>query len=433
MRHPLVSALSGFFLLALAACAPEKLQSTERVTTTPPGSAFSAPAPSLTGTDSFASQQASALPPPAPVPPSTLETAASRIPANVPQVKVALLVPLSGESQALGQAMLDAASLALYDQYIALKSSEISARVVLVPKDTGSGPSTAVVAANQAVEQGVSLIIGPVFSSSVSSIAPIAAKANIPVLSLSNNKTVAGPNVYVYGFLPEQQVARAADFAAMRNVAAMGALVPNDAYGNTVSATLKNILNSKGVRVEPVEVYARSPVNLDAAVIRLKEGYDKTPFTALFLAEGGDQLKLILKTLKNRQLDKNTFRLIGTGLWDEDEIKRNPEMVGSWFASSPPALYEQFEKRFELVYGYKPKRLAGLAYDAVALASSLALVGGGPNYAPFTMTRKEGFIGPANGLYRIRNDGTTERALSVMEIEAGGYKVLDAAPRVFDK
>ena len=63
------------------------------------------------------------------------------IPANTPSVKVALLLPLSGESSAVGNAMMDAALMALSDSYLTVPSSQIRAQVVLIPKDTGNSPA----------------------------------------------------------------------------------------------------------------------------------------------------------------------------------------------------------------------------------------------------------------------------------------------------
>ncbi len=58
------------------------------------------------------------------------------IPPNTPVIKVAFLVPLSGESAAVGNAMFDAATLALHDSYLAVPSEQIKTQIILMPKDT---------------------------------------------------------------------------------------------------------------------------------------------------------------------------------------------------------------------------------------------------------------------------------------------------------
>src|SRR6185369_12152705 len=46
---------------------------------------------------------------------------------NVAKIKVALLIPMSGDSTALGKSLLDAAVLAVYDKYTTLAAREITA------------------------------------------------------------------------------------------------------------------------------------------------------------------------------------------------------------------------------------------------------------------------------------------------------------------
>lgn len=410
MRRSLIRRFSALLLFAVAGCAT--------IPDTPPADSFSRQPP-VTETKRQ------------PLPGNEVRPAIeARIPAHVPPVRVGLLLPLSGESQALGQAMLDAAILALYDHYMPLAPEQVRARVVLIPKDTGSSPVSSAAAAEQVIHQGARLVLGPVFSGGVSAAAPVTRRARVPMLSFSNNRAVAGEGVYVFGFPPEQQIARVAEYATLKDITAVGALLPNDAYGATVHETLHAILTSKGIRVEPVEFYARTPANLEAAVIRLREGYDRTPFQALFIADGGEQLKQIIAALKLQALTKDTVRFLGTGLWDEEEVSINPDMKGAWFASSPPATYAGFERRFMAAYGYKPQRLASLAYDAVTLAAMLAQSGDGA-FAPTQLTRAEGFTGPANALYRFYGDGTVSRSLAVMEITPAGFRMLDAAPKQF--
>lgn len=123
--------------------------------------------------------------------------------ASEQSVKIALLVPLSGEASKLGNMLLDGATLGLFDKYNSLPARARKTNVVLIPKDTGSTPREAALAAQQAIEEGAQLIIGPLFAKSVQAVAPIAAQKNISVISFSNDKSVAGHGVYNFGFLPE--------------------------------------------------------------------------------------------------------------------------------------------------------------------------------------------------------------------------------------
>lgn len=351
------------------------------------------------------------------------------IPPLTPQVKVALLVPLSGPSASIGNSMVDAATMALYDYYLTLPSENVRSQVILMPKDAGDTPAAAAAAAKQAIADGATFLVGPLFSQSVSAVAPIAAEKNISMLSFSNNRAVATHSVFTFGFLPEQQIIRMADYAFLHGYQRVAMLAPNDAYGEKIQETLVNAYLQKGGSVAPAELYAPSPANIDAAVGRLaayNNANQERRFQAIFVADGGTQLKNIISSLKKTNIDLKKIRLLGTGLWDDPAIAKIPEMNGAWFSSSPPEAYSRFEARFMNTYNYKPLRLASLSYDAVTIvAEAVTPSVGGVNTA--TLTDPAGFNSPANGMVRLLADGTSDRKLSIMEITPLGFKTIDAA------
>lgn len=357
------------------------------------------------------------------------------IPPNVPAVKVALLLPLSGDSVAIGNAMLDAATMAISDSYLTMPSDNIHAQLILLPKDTGNIPADSGKSIQQAIDQGAQFIIGPLFSQSVNVVAPIAREHKMTMLTFSNNKAVAGNGVYVFGFLPEQQVVRIAEYAYLHNLQRVALLAPNDSYGEKVKTTLSEAYAQKGGTVSPSELYAPSPANIDAAVARLAAAYNNTTedrrFQAIFIADGGNQLKNIIASIRKNHIDLKKVKLLGTGLWDDPEITQVPELQGAWFPSSPSGPYQVFEKRFVATYGYKPVRLASLAYDAVTLVSTLTMQAPDGVVTDAALTNEMGYASPANGLFRFGKDGASERKLAIMEVTPKGFKVIDPALRNF--
>ncbi len=388
-----------------------------------------------------AQKPAARQPAAAPQPPiiSEAPAIASRgvIPAEAPVVKVALLVPLSGESMAVGTAMLDAATMALHHAYGNTPSDAIKRRVIILPKDTGNTAADSARAARQAIEQGATIIVGPLFSQSVSAIAPMAKEAGITMITFSNNQAVASDGIYTFGFLPEQQVERMAEYLFLKNIGQIAALAPNDAYGQKVLDAMTAAARKRGIQVSPNELYAPSVRNIEAAVARLVEAYeqggDNKKIQALFIADGGAQLKIILSALKKTSLDLSKIRLIGTGQWDDPELLKLPEMRGAWFPSAPPQPHQNFERQFETIYGYKPIRLASLAYDAMTLVSTLAMSSDDGHINRAALTDPQGYLGGANSLYRLMPDGTSQRPLAVLEITADGFMVIDPAKKSFDR
>src|SRR5262249_11047577 len=111
------------------------------------------------------------LPPPAPAAPPPA-SAAEPGPA-----KVALLVPLSGGNAALGQAMLDAAQLALFEAP--------DDRLTLVPRDTGGNAEGAARAARAVIADGARLILGPLLAAEVDAVKPLARDAHLNIVAFS--------------------------------------------------------------------------------------------------------------------------------------------------------------------------------------------------------------------------------------------------------
>ena len=371
--------------------------------------------------------------------PLTVESPATApkgmIPSDTPTVKVALLLPLSGDSIAVGNSMMDAATMAVSDTYLTAPSESIHARIILIPKDTGQTAADTKVSVKQAIEQGATFIIGPLFGQSVTAVTPIVKERNIQMLSFSNTSAVAQDGIYTFGFLPEQQVARISEYAYLHNLQRIALLAPNDPYGEKIKAKLTESYSQKGGTISPAELYAPSATNIDAAVSRLSQAYnnmgDDRRFQAIFIAEGGVQLKNIINSLKKSKIDLTKVKLLGTGQWDNPEVAAIPEMQGAWFPAAPPGPSQIFEKRFVSAYGYKPVRLASLAYDAVTLVASLTMASPGTGITKEALTNPAGFVGPANSLYRLNADGTSQRQLGIMEVTNGGFKVIDPALKHF--
>ncbi len=357
------------------------------------------------------------------------------IPDGATPIKIGLLLPLSGDSATVGNSMLDAAMLALNDQYMSVPSEHIQSQIILMPKDTGNSANSAAAAAEAVINDGANFIVGPLFSQAVTAMKPIVKARNVPVISFSNNKVVAEPNIFTYGYLPEQQVSHIAEYAYLYNFQRVALLAPNDAYGQKVRDELSTIYSKKGGFVSPVELYAPSQANIDAAVARLMAGYNNTSndkrFQALFLADSGYNIKNIVTALDRNNFDFSKIKIFGSGLWDDPEISNNTQLLGAWFPGAPQEPFHVFEKRFTAAYGYKPTRLASLSYDVISLLVSVSMDSKSDIIDVQKLLNKDGQIGPANGLYRLLPDGGSERKLSIMEITPTGFKVVEPSLKTF--
>ena len=336
------------------------------------------------------------------------------------QVKVALVLPLTGRLANLGQAMSEASQMAMFDL--------ADRRFELIPLDDQGTPKGSEDAARQAVAQGARIILGPLLASSVRAVTPIAAQAGIPVVAFSSDRKVASPGIYIIGFTPEAEVERVVAYATSRGLKRFAALAPdNDPYGAAVADALRKAVASNGGTVVRIDFYDAKTQDFSAMVRKLTGAPDPaaTPasspfgpvamsvppvpaFDALLIAEGGPKLRTLGATLGASGIGAPGVQLLGTGKWDEPGIGAEPSLVGAWFAAPAPAFREEFEVRYKQTFGKTPPRLATLAYDATALAAVLARGPGSDPFSPTSMVDANGFFG-RDGLFRLTADGQADQ------------------------
>jgi ABC-type branched-subunit amino acid transport system substrate-binding protein len=371
---------------------------------------------------------------------------------NAPTVKVGLLLPLSGPHEDLGQDMLKAAQLALFDIG--------DVQFELLPRDTEGTAQQAAIAAQSVLNDGAQIILGPVFSRAVAAVKPIARRQNVNMIAYTTDWQHGDASTYIMGFLPFTQVRRVADYAIANGSRSIGVIIPDNEYGNAVekvfsalnreyepgSLQIKTLKFRPGARnlqtlIEDFTDYKARTASIEARELAIQTGANPmdlpappVPFDAVMIATGGEDARTIASALSFYGLDPRAVRRLGTGLWDERALSSEPALQGGWFATSEPALRDGFDMRFQTLYGTKPHRLSTLAYDSTALMAILSRNGiqstGRPAFDRNSLINPNGFAG-VDGVFRFRPDGMVERGLAVLEITNGNNRVIDPARKTF--
>ncbi len=338
-------------------------------------------------------------------------------PVNPNAVKVAILLPLTGQGGDLGPAMLNAAQMAVLDRG--------GPQFELMPRDTRGTPDGAAEAARSAVAEGAQLILGPLFSPEVGPAARVAAERGINVVAFTTDATVAGGNAFVMGILPGDQVERVVRYGVGRGLTRYGLLGPNTPYGTTVLAALQSATARHGATLTQSQLY--DPNGRDIANVVQTLGSSRGAFDALMLPDTGARLRVVAPLLPYSSVQA---QILGTGQWDESNVGTEPGLVGAWFAAPQPELRADFQRRYQANFGSQPPRLASLAYDAVALAAVLSQGPGASSFDRAMLTDPSGFAG-IDGIFRFNQNGVSERGLAVLEVTGDGSRVIDPAPQSF--
>src|SRR5579883_285374 len=360
-------------------------------------------------------------PAPAPPPPQAAEAAAGAV-IGSGQVKVALILPLSagGNAGLAGQAMRNAAEMAL---------AEFNApNIQLLVKDDGGTAEAARQSAQQAVDEGAEIILGPLFAQSVSVVGQVARSRNIPVIAFSTDANVASRGVYLLSFLPESDVERIVQYATSTGKRSYAALIPDNPYGTVVEAAFKQDVARRGGQVVALERYAHDKAAMAGPARNIAQAAVRAE--AIFIPDSGEAVPEVVQALTANGVSTKKIQLLGTGLWDDPRLFSTPAIDGGWYAAPDAAGFRNFAARYRARYKQEPARTATLAYDSVALIAALVKTQGQQRFSAEVLTNPSGFSG-IDGLFRFRPDGTNERGLAVMRVTASGPQPLSPPPRSF--
>jgi len=340
-------------------------------------------------------------------------------------IRVALLLPFNSSRQnvrTLSNALYNAAQLALFEFD--------RGNIVLMPKATGGSANGARRAAKEALDAGADLILGPLFAEEVSAVGQLAADVNVPVIAFSSDSSVGGGNVHLLSFPLDEDVDRIVDYATLQGITRYAALYPQGTYGNRVRAAFQQAVSARAGEVVASASYPSNAQGMYDPAQRVASAYGGGNYHAVFLPEGDSKLKSLAPLLPYYDVDPRDVKFLGTGLWDDPSLTREPPLNGAWYPAPPPEGHDQFLVRYRRAYGSTPPRIASLGYDAVSLAIALSTLPRGVRFTPEALTNPDGFAG-VDGIFRFMQDGSTERGLAVLEIRPGGAVVIDPAPTSF--
>ncbi len=397
-----------------------------------------------------------------------------------PNRKIGILLPLSGPNGRLGSDMLRAARLAL-----AAPGSP-----ALDVHDTAA-PGGAVQAAQLATAAGDAIILGPLTSGDTAAVAPVARAAGIPVLAFTSDVAQAQPGVWVMGVTIEQQMRRLVSAAKADGRSRIAALLPSNAVGNALADGLTHACADAGLPPPTILTHAGTADSIDATMKQLSDfsgrqaaqqaaaqqasiqqagssqvvdpsaqggsapvpgalpatpaapGATTTgvapvvpppgplpppPFDALLLGDTGLQLQEAIVALHVSGINRSQVRVMGPGLWGAFASKLGA-LSGAWYADPDPSARFGFASQYQAMYHQSPKPLAGIPFDAAALARSLASSG----YQTDALLRPDGFSG-VDGVFALQPDGHVHRALAIFQVEpGGGGRIVQPAPRVLER
>ena len=308
------------------------------------------------------------------------------------KLKIGLLIPLTGENYELGQTIIKATRIAMSD----IDSDKIE----IIVKDTKSDAKVTLRSALELKEQGVKLVIGPVFFKSLEYLGEI----EDMIFISHTNKTVNLPkNVISSGVNSTSQLNTIKKFLKNNDISKTIFLVPKLTHEEEIK---KGIKNSK-IKLLKTHIYEREPTkltkqieeitnykirkqNLEDEIYRLENSDDPNKekqlenlkmkytigdvnFESVIIADFEESLKSVTTSLLYSDVSPQKKFFITLNQWFDKSLINEKDIQPLYYPSINQENFEKYKLRYQVEFDEDPNHLSLLSYDLVGLVYYLSL------------------------------------------------------------
>jgi ABC-type branched-subunit amino acid transport system substrate-binding protein len=333
-------------------------------------------------------------------------------------VKIGLLLPFSGEQKSLGKAMFNALEMALFETQ--------SKNIKLIFRDSGDTEEKAISAAKELEREGVSILIGPIFSSQALAVRKEINK-EIPIFSFTNDESIRQKGLWALGFSPQQQIKAIFKDITNNTIRNIAIIVPNSSYGEISLQESRKQSTQNNININNIYFYdILSNDFSDLGKLLYKEKNIK--YKGLLIIASGKQLKEIAARAQYRGINPKEIKYFGISGWNNPEVLDEPALFGGHFIAPQQSSFEAFVSRYFKIYNSIPLEISGLGYDIIALcAVALKQTESVPDFIDF-LTKPSGYNG-IFGFFRVDKNGEVFRKfVSYKVMERSFVKQYDIMP-----
>ena len=337
---------------------------------------------------------------------------------------------MTGQNASFGTSSLNGIHMAVEDANI--KGGLLGKKVQVIGVDNRSEVAGSSDALAKLAENHVSAIIGPDTSSNVIALASLVASDKIPLITPSgtNPAITVDPKTgktreYLFRacFTDPYQGRVMAEFAADRlKLKKAVVLVDNSSdYSKGLAEFFQKGFVNKGGTIAATEAYMAKDVDFKPVLTKIMSGQPDLIFIPGYYQEVG----LIIRQARTMGI---TVPILGGDGWDSDkliEIAGPENLTNTYFCNhysqedQNPQL-QDFIKKYEARYGYKPDSFAVTAYDAAALVIEAIKKTGSdkPEEVAKGLTQISGFEG-ISGKITIDSKHNTVSSGIIMSFDGG--------------
>ena len=300
-------------------------------------------------------------------------------------LKVGVLLPLSGEFQEIGKSFLKSIQMALY---------EISNKNIRIyPKDNKGNALDTFKAAKEFEEQGIRIVIGPIFYDSLERLDEI---NNITFISFTNKTQKIPNNTIAFGININSQIDIIKKYFEEIKVSKTLLLSPKNKFMNQTK-----IIKNSNLKLYKSFYYDVSPKKITSEIevltkyrerkkdlerrIKILEKSDlykhkqelklleqrhtlgKVNFDSVIVIDFGERLKSVLTSFTFSDVPNTDVSFFTINQWFDKTFFNENALQNLYFPSIDFKNLKKFEKKFEKQFDEKPSEVSILAYDALGL------------------------------------------------------------------
>ena len=302
------------------------------------------------------------------------------------KIKIGLIVPLSGIHSQLGNSIIKSVRLAV--------NKINDDRFEIIPKDTKSNPINTLRSSKELYEQGVRIVIGPVFNESSKYLDEL---KDMTFISLTNKIYGNHLNVISAGINAISQINTINKFRKINNLERSIILVPNTDYKNEINLAIdKSNIKLKEkfyydtdptlltAQIEKLTRYPQRKQNLEDEITRLENSLDKNKekkieklkkkdtlgginFDSVIIADFDESLKSVATSLLYTDVSSKRISYLTLNQWFNKSLLKETSLQPIYFPSINKENYDIFVKDYNNLYNSKPNQISFLSYDLVGL------------------------------------------------------------------
>ena len=302
------------------------------------------------------------------------------------EIKIGLLVPLSGKQSDIGKSIMQSVRLAI--------NKIDNPNIKILPKDTKNDPVKTLAAAKELELEGVKIVIGPIFNNNLIYLDEL---NEMIFLSLTNKNINNPKNVISAGINASSQIKTIMKFKEMNNINKTIFLIPNSNFQEEV----EDAISQSKIKLKHVHIYETNPMeltkqiekitmyqirkqNLIDEIKRLENSNEKNKewkinnlkkrdtlgginFDSVIVSDFEEGLKSVFTSLLYTDVSPQRIYYITLNQWFDESFLKEESLQPLYFPSINKENYNEFIDNYKRIYNEHPNQLSFLSYDLMGL------------------------------------------------------------------